>query len=89
MVLETIAKCIKVNKHSRSPAFQGLEIGDDIHFLCELSPAGMNSHGTCAKFVICRNGTTGNVSTLSFNQLDKILSNYEFAEYKKDFIPAE
>lgn len=65
MILETIAKCIKVNKHSKSPAFQGLEIGDDIHFLCELSPAGSNSRGgTYAKFVICRNGTTGNVNAI-------------------------
>ena len=90
MTLETVAKCIRIKKKSKSAAFQNMQIGDIVHFSCELSSAGCGSGGgTCAKYITCHNMRTDQISILSFNQLDRILWNFEFAEHQKKFIPTQ
>lgn len=90
MTLETVAKCIKIKKKSKSAAFQNMQIGDIVHFSCELSSARYcSSGGTCAKYITCHNLRTDQISILSFNQLDRILWNFEFAEHRKSFVPIQ
>lgn len=79
MTLQTIAKCTKIFKKSSSPAFNDIEVGDKILFSCEIKPAGRN-RSTYATYICCRNERTGNESNLSFNQISRVLKNFEFEE---------
>ena len=81
MKLTTIAKCIRIYKKSSSPAFKDMEVGDKILFSCEIEPAG-RTKTTYAKYLCCQNQRTGNNSYLSFNQIDRVLKNFEFEELK-------
>ncbi len=78
MTLKTIAKCAEIYKKSTSPAFQNIQIGDKILFSCEIRPSG----GTYATYICCKNERTGKESYLSFNQIPRVLRNFEFEEMK-------
>ena len=81
MTLKTIAKCIKIYKKSNSPAFRNMEVGDKILFSCDIKPSG-RSKITYATYICCKNERTGEESNLSFNQIDRVLKNFEFEELK-------
>ena len=77
MTLKTIAKCTKIFKKSASPAFQNIQIGDKILFSCDIKPKS-----TYATYICCKNERTGEESNLSFNQIPRVLKNFEFEEMK-------
>ena len=77
MTLKTIAKCTKVLKKSQSPAF-----GDSILFSCDIKPSGRWNGNTYATYIHCENMRTGEKSYLSFNQIQRVLDNFEFEEMK-------
>jgi len=79
MTLSCSAKCIKINKKSQSPAFKGLVVGDMIKFSTEIRAVGGNG-GTYATYIKCLNQRTNEVSELSFNQIGRVLSNFEFEQ---------
>jgi hypothetical protein len=79
MILNCIGRCTKVNKKSQSPAFIGLNIGDLIDFSTEIKAVGRNK-GTYATYITCFNPQTGKSSELSFNQIGRVLSNFEFKQ---------
>lgn len=79
MTLQTIAKCVKINKKSSSPAFKNMEVGDKILFSCPIEAAGYR-RGTYSTYILCRNERTGEESNLSFNQIPRVLQNFEFEE---------
>ena len=81
MTLQTIAKCVKINKKSSSPAFKNIQVGDKILFSCPIKASGYNN-GTYATYILCRNERTGEESDLSFNQISRVLKNFEFEELK-------
>ena len=81
MTLRTIAKCTKIIKKSASPAFQNIQIGDKILFSCDIKPSGRNK-STYATYICCKNERTGEESNLSFNQIPRVLKNFEFEEMK-------
>ena len=81
MTLKTIAKCTKVLKKSQSPAFKDIHVGDNILFSCEIKPSGRNK-STYATYIHCENMRTGEKSYLSFNQIQRVLDNFEFEEMK-------
>jgi hypothetical protein len=72
-------KCVKVNGKSQSPAFKGIAVGDVIDFSTEIKPVGRNG-GTYAVYIKCFNPKTGEVSNLSFNQIGRVLYNFEFKQ---------
>lgn len=79
MTLSCIGRCTKVNKISQSPAFKGLMVGDIIKFSTEIEAVGRNK-GTYATYIRCFNPTSNEVSELSFNQIERVLNNFEFEQ---------
>jgi len=82
MTLKTIAKCTKVLKKSQSPAFKDIQVGDNILFSCDIKPSGRWGGNTYATYIHCENMRTGEKSCLSFNQIQRVLDNFEFEEMK-------
>lgn len=79
MILSCIGRCKKVNKKSQSPAFKGLIMGDVIEFSTEIRTVGRNK-STYATYIKCFNPSTKEVSELSFNQIGRVLDNFEFEQ---------
>lgn len=75
MTLRCKAECTKVHKKSKSPAFEGMQVGDVIDFSIEIK-----SVKGCAAYIMCRNLRTNMVSRLSFNQIVHTLDRFEFKE---------
>lgn len=80
MKLRCIAECINIYKKSSSPAFRDLKIGDVINFSINIESVGKTSHGTHAAYINCYNPRTNQASSLSFNQIERVLANFEFRE---------
>lgn len=80
MFLKCKAICTNVYKKSSSPAFTNLQIGDVIDFSIEIKSVGFARGGSHAAYILCINKRTGLQSKLSFNQIEKVLSNFEFKE---------
>ena len=69
----------KVFKKSQSPAFKDLQPNDAIDFTVEIKAVGRNK-GTYATYIECHSLQNDEVSKLSFNQIGRVLSNYEFEQ---------
>lgn len=80
MTLKTKAICTKVLKKSNSPAFQNLQENDVIQFSIPIEAVGRNGCVPHAAYISCKNLRTGSESSLSFNQIGKILECGEFLE---------
>lgn len=80
MTLRCKAECTKVHKKSKSPAFEGLQIGDIIDFSIEIKAVSGGYSGTHAAYITCHNLRTDMTSRLSFNQIIHILDRFEFKE---------
>ena len=79
MTLNCAGRCTKVNKRSQSPAFKGLVVGDIIEFSAEIKAVGRNG-GSYATYIKCLNPISKEVSELSFNQIGRVLINFEFEQ---------
>lgn len=79
MILKCTGICTKVNKKSQSPAFKDLNIGDRVEFSTAIKPVGRNK-STYATYINCLNTNTGKSSELSFNQIGRVLNNFEFEQ---------
>ena len=79
MTLDCTGRCTKVNKRSQSPAFKGLAVGDIIKFSTDIKAVGRN-RGSYATYIKCFNPTSKEISELSFNQIGRVLSNFEFEQ---------
>jgi ASC-1-like (ASCH) protein len=79
MILSCNGICKKIHKRSQSPAFKGLAVGDVIIFSTEIKAVGRNK-GTYAAYIKCLNPCTKEVSELSFNQIGRVLDNFEFEQ---------
>lgn len=82
MTLSCIGRCIKINSKSQSPAFKRLSIGDLIIFSTEIKAVGRN-RGTYATYINCYNPISKENSQLSFNQIGRVLNNFEFEQEEK------
>ena len=80
--LEKTCECTKVYKKSNCAAFHDLKVGDKMYFSVEMSSAGYGGNGTYAKFISCENLQNHIVSELSFNQIERVMCNYEWSEVK-------
>ncbi len=80
MTLSCTGRCTKINKKSQSPAFKGLVIGDIVNFSTEIKAVGRNGSSTYATYIKCYNPATKETSELSFNQIGKVLGNFEFEQ---------
>lgn len=79
MKLKCNAICKEIHKKSQSPAFKNIEIGDCIEFSIDIKPVGRNK-GTYAAYIKCVNNHTLEESNLSFNQIGRVLNNFEFEQ---------
>lgn len=79
MTLSCVGRCVKINKRSQSPAFKGLTVGDVIEFSTEIKAVGRNK-GTYATYIRCFNPASKEISELSFNQIGRVLNNFEFEQ---------
>lgn len=75
MTLRCKAECTNVHKKSKSPALEGLQVGDIIDFSIEIEAVK-----GCSSYITCHNLRTGIVSGLSFNQIIRTLDLFEFKE---------
>lgn len=80
MKLKCLGKCIKVHKKSSSPAFKDLQEGDVIEFSIEIERVGVGRGGSHAAYIKCINTKTLLQSKLSFNQIGRVLENFEFIQ---------
>jgi hypothetical protein len=79
VTLKCIGKCSKINKKSQSPAFKNLAVGDVIEFSTVIQAVGRNK-STYATYIRCFNLKTKESSELSFNQIGRVLNNFEFEQ---------
>lgn len=88
LTLKTIATVIKINHKSSSPCFKNLKVGDVIEFSVPIQSVGRSGdyRGTLAAYILCHNCRTDVESTLSFNQIEKVLECCELEEAKMAFI---
>ena len=80
VTLTAVARIHCISKKSSSPAFKGAQIGDIIDFRIPSAEVGMNRGNTHAAYIDCINRRTGKTSSLSFNQLGRILAGYEMEQ---------
>ena len=85
MDLKCIAEIVSVYGKSTTGAFKDAAIGDKIIFTCPMTKAGrrLDSGGygtTYAKRIHIENVRTGGVSDLTFNQIERVLKNFNFVE---------
>ena len=85
MDLKCIAKISAIHGRSTTGAFKDAMIGDKIIFTCPMTRAGRrNDSGgygtTYAKYINVFNERTGGESNLTFNQIERILKNFDFEE---------
>ena len=88
MILKCNAECVEVKKKSSSPAFINLQVGDVISFSVEIKAVGRNK-GTYATYIRCYNCKTKRTSDLSFNQIERVLNNFEFEELERPLFSDE
>lgn len=81
MILKCVGKCMKVYKKSSSPAFKDLQVGDIIEFSINIERVGTGRSGSHAAYIKCVNPKTSLQSKLSFNQIGKVLENFEFIQF--------
>lgn len=80
LTLKTTATVTKINRKSSSPCFKDLKIGDVIEFSAPIKRAGRNRGQTYSTYILCHNRRTGQESSASFNQINKILECCELEE---------
>ena len=80
MTLRCKAECTKIHKKSKSPEFEGIQVGDVIDFSIKIKAVGGGYSGTHAAYITCHNLRTNMVSRLSFNQIVHTLDRFEFKE---------
>lgn len=80
MTLICTGRCTKVIKKSSSSAFKDLEVGDIIKFSKEIESSGRNGSVPYANYIECFNPKTNGFSMLSFNQIERVLKNFEFEQ---------
>jgi hypothetical protein len=79
LILTCRGVCTKINKKSQSPAFKNLNVGEVIYFSTEIKSVGRNK-GTYATYIKYHNPLTNENSELSFNQIGRVLYNFEFEQ---------
>ena len=85
MDLKCIAKISAIHGKSTTGAFKNAMVGDEIIFTCPMTKAGRrNDSGgygtTYAKYINISNTRTGGESSLTFNQIERVLNNFELEE---------
>ena len=74
-----ILEITKIIKKSGAKGLQDLKIGDRIQLSIPVEPAGRNK-GTYASYIEIKNLQTSEVNLKSFNQIGRVLDNFEFNE---------
>ena len=70
-----------IKKPTKTQMFQNICIGDIIDFSVRLGAVGSSRGRSYAVCITCENQRTGEVNkNLSFNQIDRVLDNFEFEE---------
>ncbi len=80
MKLKCSAKCVAIKKATKTKMFSNVQVGDVINFSTRLKRAGISRGRTYATYITCENCRTGEVNKLTFNQIDRVLDNFEFEE---------
>ena len=87
MNLKCISRISAIHGKSTTGAFKDAFVGDKIIFTCPMTKAGRRpgvygegSGGTYAKYINIHNERTGNESNLTFNQIERVIKNFDFEE---------
>ena len=86
MDLKCVARISAVHGKSTTGAFKNAIVSDKIIFTCPITAAGLRPSGdgitrtTYAKYINIINERTGGESNLTFNQIERVLKNFEFEE---------
>ncbi len=80
MEMICVAKCTAIHKESKAQGFSTLKVGDVVYFSAELAATGRSNNGTYAAYVCIENERTSEIGYKSFNELGRLLSNYEFKQ---------
>ena len=71
-------KIVKINKVTKAKMFENLEVGDVIRMSIPVKGAGSGGRGTYASNIKIENVATGEYTFKTFNEIDNILSIFEF-----------
>lgn len=85
MELKYVGIISNIHSKSTTGAFKNASVGDKIIFTCPMTKAGrrLDSGGygtTYAKYIHIENTRTGGASDLTFNQIERVLKNFEFED---------
>lgn len=85
MNLKCISRISAIHGKSTTGAFKDAFVGDKIIFTCPMTRVGRrNDSGgystTYAKYINIYNERTGGESNLTFNQIERVLKNFDFEE---------
>lgn len=70
---------IKIKKRTQAKVFKNVEPGDIVQFSIGIERAGSNS-GTYASYITFENLTKKETARKSFNEMPKLIENFELAE---------
>ena len=83
MKLKCRAKCLKILKKTKAQVFKDIQEGDIMYLYIAMTSVGSRRGRTYAPEITCVHERTGQYNRLSFNQIDRVLSNFEFEEINK------
>lgn len=80
MELKCSARCVTIKKATKTKMFSNVQVGDVINFSVRLKRAGISRGRTYATYITCENCRTEEETELTFNQIDRVLDNFDFEE---------
>lgn len=80
MKLKCKAKCLKILKKTKAKVFKDLQEGDIMDFSIAMASVGSSRGRSYAPEITCVHERTGEYNRLSFNQIARVLGNFEFEE---------
>lgn len=80
MTMTCVAECTAINKKTRAKMFSDVKVGDAVMFSVPISSVGSNRGRSYAVGIKCVNVRTKDVTTLTFNEIGRILDCFEFEQ---------
>ena len=80
MTMTCVAECTAINKKTRAKMFSDVKVGDTVMFSVPISSVGGNRGRSYAVGIKCVNVRTREFTSLTFNEIGRILGCFEFEQ---------
>lgn len=80
MVMSCVAECVAINKKTKARVFANIKVGSLVKFSVPIEAVGYNRGRTYAVAIECMNVATGECTTFTFNEIERVLKCFEFEQ---------